>query len=426
MGLLSSFNIGISGLNAAGSSLSVVGDNIANAGTTGFKGSRAEFQDMMAKSLKGIDGGDQIGSGVKLAHVKQMYTQGDVARTESITDLALSGNGFFALETPSGRGFTRDGSFNFDREGFLVNGDGHKVMGFGADANGTVSQKLENIKLGNTTIPAVATSEVEINMNLDSRAKVTKFDPKKPEETSNFNTSFAVFDNVGTQRLVSVYFNKTANGSWDYKAMVDGADVEGGVAGEMAEMASGTLKYTDKGLLQEEVSSSNSFNFNNGAAPGQVINFNFGSSITEGGSGNDASTQYGSDSTVAKHTQNGASAATLSSLSFNDDGLLVAAYDNGEMREIAQVAVTKFENNEGLFKMGNNLYKETKKSGQGAVGKPGKDGRGNIQAKSLELSNVDIASEFINMMNAQRNFQANTKTITTTDQMLQEILNIKR
>lgn len=179
MGLLSSFNIGISGLNAAGSSLSVVGDNIANAGTTGFKGSRAEFQDMMAKSLKGIDGGDQIGSGVKLAHVKQIYTQGDVARTESITDLALSGNGFFALETPSGRGFTRDGSFNFDREGFLVNGDGHKVLGFGADGNGTVSQKLENIKLGNTTIPAVATSEVEINMNLDSRAKAIQFDPEK-------------------------------------------------------------------------------------------------------------------------------------------------------------------------------------------------------------------------------------------------------
>lgn len=426
MGLLSSFNIGISGLNAAGSSLSVVGDNIANAGTTGFKGSRAEFQDMMAKSLKGIDGGDQIGSGAILAHVKQLYTQGDISRTESITDLALSGNGFFAVDTGNGRAFTRDGSFNFDKEGYLINGDGHKVLGFGADENGKVSQKLENIKLGNTTIPAVATSEVEINMNLDSRAKVIQFDPKRPEETSNFNTSFAVFDNVGTQRLISVYFNKTANGSWDYKSMVDGSDVEGGVPGEMVEMASGQLKYTDKGLLQEEISSSNSFNFNNGAAPGQEIKFNFGETIAEGGTGNEASTQYGSDSTVARHTQDGSSAATLGSLSFNDDGLLVAAYDNGEMREIAQVAVTKFENNEGLFKMGNNLYKETKKSGQGAIGKPGKDGRGNIQAKSLELSNVDIASEFINMMNAQRNFQANTKTITTTDQMLQEILNIKR
>ena len=426
MGLLSSFNIGISGLNAAGSSMSVVGDNIANAGTFGFKGSRAEFQDMMAKSLKGIDGGDQIGSGTKLAHVKQLYTQGDIARTESITDLALSGNGFFALDTPSGRGFTRDGSFNFDKEGYLVSGDGYKVLGYEANDQGKVTEKLSNIKLGNTTIPAEATSEVEINMNLDSRAKITQFDPKRPEETSNFNTSFAVYDNVGTQRLVSVYFNKTANGTWDYRSMVDGADVEGGVAGEMVEMAKGQLKYTDKGLLQEETSSTNSFNFNNGAAPGQEIKFNFGESIAEGGSGKDASTQYGSDSSVAKHTQDGASAATLSSLSFNDDGLLMAAYSNGEAREIAQIAVSKFENNEGLFKIGKNMYKETKKSGQGALGKPGKDGRANVQAKSIELSNVDIASEFINMMNAQRNFQANTKTITTTDQMLQEILNIKR
>jgi flagellar hook protein FlgE len=208
--------------------------------------------------------------------------------------------------------------------------------------------------------------------------------------------------------------------------MVDGADVEGGVAGEMVEMAKGELKYSPKGLLQEETSSSSSFNFNNGAAAGQEIKFNFGESIAEGGSGKDASTQYGSDSSVAKHTQDGASAATLSSLSFNDAGLLMAAYNNGETREIAQVAVSKFENNEGLFKMGKNMYKETKKSGQGALGKPGKDGRANVQAKSIELSNVDIASEFINMMNAQRNFQANTKTITTTDQMLQEILNIKR
>lgn len=426
MGLLSSFNIGISGLNAAGSSMSVVGDNIANAGTFGFKGSRAEFQDMIAKSLKGIDGGDQIGSGVKLAHVKQLYTQGDISRTESITDLALAGNGFFALETNTGRGFTRDGSFHFDKDGYLINGDGYKVLGYGADDNGKISQKIETIKLGNTTIPATATTDVNVNMNLDSRAKVIQFDPKNPEETSNFNTSFAVFDNVGTQRLVSVYFNKTSNGNWTYRAMVDGADAEGGVAGEMVEMATGELKFNDKGLLQEEVVSSNAFNFNNGAAPGQEIKFNFGESLAEGGTGKESSTQYGSDSSVARHTQNGSKAATLSSLSFNDDGLLMAAYDNGETRDIAQVAVSKFENNEGLFKMGKNMYKETKKSGQGALGKPGKDGRGNVQAKSIELSNVDIASEFINMMNAQRNFQANTKTITTTDQMLQEILNIKR
>ncbi len=129
MGILSSFNIGVSGLNAAGSSMSVIGDNIANAGTFGFKGSRAEFQDVLAKSLKGIDGGDQIGSGTKLAHITPKFTQGSIERTENITDLAVNGNGFFAVESPGGRGFTRDGSFHFNKEGQLINGDGFKVLG---------------------------------------------------------------------------------------------------------------------------------------------------------------------------------------------------------------------------------------------------------------------------------------------------------
>lgn len=426
MGILSSFNIGVSGLHAAGSSMSVIGDNIANSGTFGFKGSRAEFQDMLAKSLKGIDGGDQIGSGTKLAHITPKFTQGNISRTESITDLAMNGNGFFTVESPGGRGFTRDGSFHFDKEGHLINGDGYKVLGFQANESGDITQKMGSIKLGNTTIPATATNELKISMNLDSREKAKQFNPQDPVETSNFNTSFSVYDNVGTQRLVTVYFNKATDGQWDYHAMVDGKDAAGGTPGVPVEMGTGKLVFNAKGELQEEQVSLNSFNFNNGAAPGQEIKFNFGESIAEGGSGKDASTQYGSESSVARHTQNGASAATLSSLSFNDKGILTAAYDNGETKDIAQVAVAKFENNEGLFKMGKNLFKETKKSGQGALGRPGQDGRGEVLAKSIELSNVDIADEFINLMNAQRNFQANTRTITTSDQMLQEVLNIKR
>ena len=426
MGILSSFNIGVSGLNAAGSSMSVIGDNIANAGTFGFKGSRAEFQDMLAKSLKGIDGGDQIGSGTKLAHITAKFTQGNIQRTENITDLALNGNGFFAVEAPTGRGFTRDGSFHFDKDGYLINGDGYKVLGFQAGDEGEITQKMGDIKLGNTTIPATPTSKLNISMNLDSREKVKQFNPQDPAKTSNFNTSFSVFDNVGSQRLITVYFNKVADGQWEYHAMADGKDAVGGQPGTLVEMGKGRLQFNNKGELQEEVVELNSFNFNNGAAPNQQIEFNFGESLSEGGDGKDAATQFGSESSVARHTQDGASAATLASLSFNDKGILTAAYDNGAQRDIAQVAIAKFENNEGLFKMGKNLFKETRKSGQGALGKPGNDGRGEVLAKSIELSNVDIADEFINLMNAQRNFQANTRTITTSDQMLQEVLNIKR
>lgn len=426
MGILSSFNIGVTGLAAAGQSMNVIGDNIANAGTFGYKRSRAEFQDMLANSLKGIDGGDQIGSGTKLAHVTPQYTQGSINRTENITDLALNGNGFFAVEAPFGTGFTRDGSFHFDKEGHLINGDGYKVIGFQANDEGVISTKTGPIKLGNTTIPAKATEEVKISMNLDSRADIQPFNPQDPEKTSAFNSSFAVYDNVGTQRIVTVYFNKITDGNWEYHAMVDGAEAQGGQEGTMVEMGNGQLQFNDKGVLQAEIPGLNSFNFNKGAAPNQQINFDFGKSITEGGDGKDAITQYGSESSVARHTQDGYEAATLGSMSFNDDGVLTASYDNGVSREIGMIAVAKFENNEGLFKTGKNLFKETRKSGQGALGKPGKDGRGEVLSKSIEISNVDIANEFIDLMNAQRNFQANTRTITTSDQMLQEVLNIKR
>ena len=426
MSILSSFNIGVTGLNAAGQSMGVIGDNIANAGTFGFKGSRAEFQDMLSQSLKGIDGGDQMGSGTKLAHITAQFTQGTVARTQNITDLAINGNGFFTVDAPFGKGYTRDGSFHFDKEGYMVNGDGYKVNGFQPDEKGNITNKLGAIKLGNTNIPATPTSEVKMSMNLDSRDNVKVFDPANPDKTSNFNTSVTVYDSVGTARLVTLYFNKTVDGAWDYHAMVDGADAANGVPGTMMEMANGQLKFDQKGILQEEVPGLNAFNFNKGALPGQKVTFDFGASVKEGGTGLDAATQFGSKSSVARHSQDGASAATLASMSFNDKGILTAVYDNGVQRELGQVAIAKFENNEGLFKTGKNLFKETRKSGQAAMGKPSSDGRGEVLAKSIEQSNVDIANEFINLMGAQRNFQANTRTITTSDQMLQEVLNIKR
>lgn len=426
MGILRSFQIGVSGLQAAGSGMGVVGDNIANAGTTGFKGSRAEFQDVLATSLKGIDGGDQFGAGTKIAHIKPMMSQGDISRTESMTDLAINGNGYFQVDAPFGKGYTRDGSFHFDKEGYLITGDGYRVQGFSANDDGVITNKLEPIRLGNTTIPATATEDLEVSMNLDSRAEVKQFNIENPDETSNFSHSVTVYDNVGTARVVSLYYNKTGNNTWQYRALVDGKDAAGGEEGKMVEMGNGTLVFNDKGRLQEEQVGSSSFNFNNGATPGQNIKFSWGESIAEGGDGLQASTQYGSGSAVARHTQDGSSAATLASMSFSDEGILTAVYNNGEDRDVAQIGIAKFENNEGLFKVGKNLAKESKKSGQGAVGKPGEAGRGDVLAKSLELSNVDIANEFVNLMTAQRNFQANAKTITTSDQMLQEVLQLKR
>ncbi len=426
MGILSSFNIGITGINSIGSGMAVIADNIANASTFGFKSSRPEFQDVLSSSLKGIDGGDQIGSGVKLAHIKPLYTQGSVTRTEQITDLAINGNGFFSIEAPFGPGYTRDGSFHFDKEGYLISSDGYRVRGFAANEKGELTNQVLPIKLGSTTVAAKPTDKIKVNMNLDSRAEIKAFDVNDPIKSSNFNTGIVAYDNVGTARLLTVYFNRQDKSKWDYHVVVSGEDAEGGEEGKNVEMGSGSLVFSDKGLLQEEIENENSFNFNKGASQDQKIALDFGNSLTEGGNAYDATTMYGSESTVARHSQNGAAAATLGSLSFNDKGVLTAIYNNGEARDIAQMAVAKFENNEGLFKVGKNLFKETRKSGQAALGKPNEAGRGEVLSKSIELSNVDIATEFVNLMSSQRNFTANTRSITTADQMLTEILNIKR
>jgi flagellar hook protein FlgE len=426
MGILRSFTTGVSGLSATGQGMGVIGDNIANAGTNGFKTSRAEFQDVLANSLKGIDGGDQIGAGTKLGHIKAMMSQGDITRTDSVTDLAISGDGFFTVEAPFGRAVTRDGSFHFDKEGQLTTMDGYKILGFQADEKGNIINKLEPVKLGGTTIPAKATKEIKMSMNLDSRTNKQEFNIEQPEKTSAFSNTMTIYDNVGTARTITVYYNKTDNNQWEYHVAADGKDVEGGKPEVMYEMANGKLNFNDKGQLEEVKEGKNSFNFNKGAAKDQKISFGWGKSLKEGGTGVDASTQYGSESSITRHTQDGLTAASLTSISFNDKGVLTAVYNNGETRDIAQVAISKFENNEGLFKIGKNLFKESRTSGQATLGKPGEAGRGEVLSKSIELSNVDIAGEFVNLMNMQRNFQANAKTITTADQMLQEVLQIKR
>lgn len=427
MSILRSFNIGVTGLAATGGGMAVAADNIANAGTNGFKASRAEFQDILGKSLGGAEsGGSQYGSGVQLAHIKPVLNQGDISRTDSVTDLAINGNGFFRVEAPSGFAFTRDGSMHFDKEGKLVTGDGHKVHGFLSGENGELTNKIGAIELSGTEIPATATKTVNILMNLDSRESIKQFDINNIDKTANFISSMTVFDNIGTERLITVAYNKTGDSSWKYRVLVDGKDAQGGTDGKFVQMGSGRLVFNNKGQLQQEVEESSSFNFNKGAAPGQKIKIDFGTSISEGGNGNQGVTQYGSNSTVSRNIQDGYSSATLASLAFDDDGLLRAVYTNGVARNIAQVAIAKFENPEALMKMGKNLFKSTRSSGQSSLGRPNEGGRGEIFSKSIELSNVDIAQELVNLMKGQRNFTANAKSLTTADEMLQEIINIKR
>jgi len=427
MSVLSSMYTGISGMTAHGQALGVTADNIANAGTTGFKASRAEFQDIISKSLKGILGGNQIGRGVKIGAVNPILNQGNIDSTEKVTDLAISGDGYFVLKGSDGETYTRDGSFHFDKEGYLVTNDNQRVQGYTTDEQGRIVNKMGDIKFPRALIPAQATKEVKLELNLDSRADgVKKFDPNDPYYTSDYSTGIELYDSQGNKHLVTLFFNKTQDRKWEWRGMVDGKEVTGGTPGKLSEVVKGQLEFTVDGKLQSQKLISSNLNFSGGALQNQIVKFNFGDAIADGGKGIEGTKQYGKESDMIAWSQDGSAAGTITSLSFNDEGVLSAAYSNGETRDLAQVVLAKFENPEALFKMGNNRLRDSRDSGVAAIGQPNRAGRGKIFAKSLERSTVDLASEFVNLIQGQRNFQANAKTITTTDQLLEEVINLKR
>jgi len=277
-------------------------------------------------------------------------------------------------------------------------------------------------------IDAKGSSKVDLFMNLDLRADKNangEFDPNRPEQTSQFATGVTVFDSAGTSHVVSLYFNKTDDGVWSWRAMAKGEDVNGGQPGKMVEQAAGRLVFDNDGRLKEQITDKSEFNFNKGALPDQKITFNFGDDKKSGGTGL-AVTQYGTNSEAYKTSQDGYTAGTLAGMTFNDDGTLTAIYSNGQNINLAQIALGKLENPEGLFKVGGNRYRESRLSGAPTIGSPQSGGRGSVVAKVLESSTTDIANEFINLMTAQRNFQANSRVVSVADEMMQEVLNLKR
>ena len=426
MGILSSMYTGFTGIQGQGEALAVYGDNISNAATTGFKTARPEFKDAVAKSLNGMGSSMATGRGTKLGNIRTVFSQGTMLQTESPTDLAITGNGFFVTDGVDGRSFTRDGSFHFDKEGKLISSTGERVMGFQADDEGKITSKMGAISIDRAILDAKGTSKVDLFANLDSRADMSvKFDPKNPDKTSHFATGVTVYDTNGAAHAVTVYFNKVDGHNWEWRAMAKGEDLTDGKKGEMVQQAAGKLTFNDQGKLAEQTTDSSSFNFGKGSKADQKVDFSFGKSIKDGGDGLQI-TQYGANSEAYKTVQNGYTSGSIGSLKFDDDGRLVAQYTNGEELTVAQVALAKFESPEDLLKIGGNKFKETRNSGQPTIGSPNAGGRGTISSKALEASTTDIANEFINLMTAQRNFQANSKVIGVGDELLGEVINLKR
>ncbi|HOE94981.1 MAG TPA: flagellar hook protein FlgE [Candidatus Sumerlaeota bacterium] len=426
MSLLSALYTGVSGLQTFGDSLQVIGDNIANVNTIAFKASRAEFSDLLSQSINGSAGRSQLGRGVSLERISANFAQGNFSNTDRLTDLAIEGNGFFIVNDGQRNYYTRNGQLSLNAQGELTTNRGLNLMGFTFDSQGVLQRELVPLKIQNDSIPPRQTNGVDVRLNLTSQVPATEiftFDPANPVSTSNYSTSLTVYDSQGTAHSLTVYFNKVSNNNWEWHAMEDGGEV-GGTEGEPFEGAAGSLVFNENGaLVSDETITNVGFNFQGTA---QTIGFNFGTSIAEGGNGLDGSTQYDQPSQVYTQTQDGFGAGSLRSITINDEGVIDGIYSNGQTIPIGQITLANFANLQGLYKFGAGIYANTAESGQPIIDTPNVGGFGAIASYSLELSNVDLATEFVNLISTQRAYQANSKVITVGDQLMAEVVNIIR
>ncbi|WP_018176645.1 flagellar hook protein FlgE [Thioalkalivibrio sp. AKL8] len=409
------FNIGLSGLNAAQADLQTTGNNVSNSGTTGFKRSRAEFGDVFAQSFGGISQ-TAIGSGTRLQAVTQQFSQGRTEFTENGLDLAINGEGFFVLNDQGSTAYTRAGEFQVNRDGFLVNNQGQQLQGYPpqdantADPNFNTGQ-LEDIRLQTGAAPPNATTSVEALLNLrsDAEAPDADFDLTDPE-TYNFSTSLTLYDSLGTARDASIYFVKGDEvGQWAAHVAVDDGDEPSG-SFELRFDGSGVLTTVDPDPAVVDVDGDA---LGNGANPLE-FEVDFG-----------GTTQYGGDFSVNDLNQNGFASGRLTGVDIDDSGVVFARFTNGQSTVLGQVAMASFTNPQGLEQLGNNNWAETFAAGEPVFAAPGTGNLGTIQSGALEASNVDIAQELVNLITAQRNFQANAQTISTADQVTQTIINIR-
>lgn len=578
MGILSSLFTGVSGLNANGTALSVIGNNIANMSTVGFKGSKATFADLISSSISGGSGAIQMGMGVALTSVQGNFSQGSLANSSNALDMAIDGNGFYVFkDTQGGTYYSREGQFHLDKNNGVVDPSGFKLQGFLADTTGTITGTIGDIALPSTTAPPRATSTALIAANLDSSAPQsgvpgsvvasaasltttapgndsftinlngdgvqtvtvanglsgsalataiqnavralapndpfkaaaysgftatvsasnvftftsgitgttnntttgtgtvvvaanggdtlasnlnmlaptstagTDFMLSNPPATSNFSTSMTVYDSLGNSHLLTTYFTKIGANTWNYNvvsgvndiitANYNSSNIDATLG--IVKVGSGTITFNTDGTLNQE---STAIHYDTGTAagvsgtvpdqlqidftgatPDQLIVMDFGTSVmTDGGTGLDGTTQYGSTSALVQLTQNGYAAGNLQGFSVDSNGTISGRFSNGQVRALAQVVLARFPDPIGLTRTGKNTFAESGNSGQPVTGTPESAGLGRVLSNSLELSNVDLGESFIDMIAAQRGFQANSRVITTSDEMLQELVNLKR
>ena len=398
------FAVALSGLNAASSDLSVTANNIANANTTGFKASRAEFADVFAV------GAQSIGNGVSMSKVSQQFSQGGVDFTDRGLDLAISGEGFFTMRDRGVVTYSRAGAFGVDRDGFVVNAQNQRLQIFPVANNGTFNTgTLADLQLATVDSPPQATSKAEFGVNLPANAAVPPVAVFDPTNASSYNHSTAVtiYDSLGATHTATAYFVKTATANqWQARYYIDGTAVGG----------ANTMTYSNLGVLTTPAGGTitlPAYAPPTGAAPITLTTDVL------------SSTQYGSTFGVNQLNQDGFASGRLSNIDVDSTGVIFARFTNGRSNPLGQVALSNFANTQGLRQLGNTSWGDTFTSGDAVRGSPGTGSFGLIQSGALESSNVDLTQQLVNMITAQRNFQANAQMISTADQVTQTIINIR-
>ena len=405
-----SFQQGLSGLNAASKNLDVIGNNVANANTVGFKQSQAQFADVFANSLSG-GSSVQSGIGVKVAAIAQQFNQGSITASSNPLDVAINGGGFFRLSDQGTISYSRNGQFHPDKDGFIVNSSGQRLTGYTANAAGVVSTAAPtDLQISTADLPPAATTLVGALVNLDSREPALNsaaFNLADPT-TYHGSTFLPIHDSLGNPSTLSAYFLKTGTNSWDVFAANDGALLNG-------DASVGALNFLSNGALDPLSSSifSVAALVSTGANP-LAFNLDFA-----------GTTQFGSDFGINALEQDGYTSGRLTGFAVGADGIIRGSYSSGKFLTLGQVALANFANPQGLELRGNNTWKESAASGAALVGVPNTGGLGVLQSGAVEDSNVELTSELVNMITAQRIYQANAQTIKTQDQLLQTIVNLK-
>ncbi len=452
MSLFSTMNVSASGLETSATTLGVIGDNIANVNTVGFKGSRASFADMIPQSLGGLGGGGQLGRGAMLNVVSTVFGQGSITATGSVHDMAISGAGFFALrDVDGGMYYSRNGGFTKDQDGFLTLG-GLRLQGYQA-VDGQVTGSLGDLQIDESqSRPHEASSEVVLSADLPANGEYLADDGTTLETpltdamgvgvppdgtdaahpdltdlstTADAETSITIFDSRGVAHEVNIFFERTGEDTWNWVAAVDAGET-GGIDGKAHIIDGGELEFDEDGTLVNRSASTflaASWSFEGTDQP--ALDFQFGLDDTGAETGGGVSVS-GEDAymNVYSITQDGAPKGDLVSYDVDLDGQIVGSYSNGEEIVLGQVALAGFAAEGGLQRAGGGLYTTTHAAGDPQLGVAGTGGRGSIYGYSLEKSNVDLESQFVEMIQTQRSYQANARVVNTASDTLQELISL--